>query len=45
MQLAAQLGVTAQIEQADAFNDTELNQVQPQANVVVVSGLHENPIG
>lgn len=40
-QLARQLGITAQIEQADAFNDGDLNQVQPRPNVVVVSGLHE----
>jgi len=40
-QLAGQLQVAAQIEQADAFNDDDLNQVQPQPNVIVVSGLHE----
>jgi SAM-dependent methyltransferase len=40
-QLARQMGVTAQIEQADAFNDGDLNQVQPRPQVVVVSGLHE----
>jgi SAM-dependent methyltransferase len=40
-QLAAQLGINARIEQADAFNDGDLNLVQPRPNVVVVSGLHE----
>jgi len=40
-QLAAQLGIDARIEQADAFNDGDLNLVQPRPNVVVVSGLHE----
>ncbi len=40
-QLASQLGVIAQIEQADAFNDQDLDRVQPKPNVVIVSGLHE----
>lgn len=40
-QLAAQMDITAQIEQADAFNDQDLNQVQPRPQVIVVSGLHE----
>ena len=40
-QLATQLGIAAQIEQSDAFNDGDLNRVQPRPNVVVVSGLHE----
>ncbi|MBD0336349.1 MAG: class I SAM-dependent methyltransferase family protein [Cyanobacteria bacterium Co-bin13] len=40
-QLATQLGVAARIEQADAFNDGDLNQVHPRPTVVVVSGLHE----
>ncbi|MBD2258006.1 class I SAM-dependent methyltransferase family protein [Pseudanabaena sp. FACHB-2040] len=40
-QLARQLGVAAHIEQADAFNDGDLNQVHPRPTVVVVSGLHE----
>ena len=40
-QLAQQFGVTAQIEQADAFNDADLDRVQPKPNVVIVSGLHE----
>ena len=40
-QLAMDLGVTAQIEQADAFNDESLERVQPRPNVIVVSGLHE----
>jgi SAM-dependent methyltransferase len=40
-QLATHLGVTAQIEQADAFSDADLEQVQPRPNVVIVSGLHE----
>lgn len=40
-QLALQFGVTAQIEQADAFNDVDLDRVQPRPNVVIVSGLHE----
>jgi SAM-dependent methyltransferase len=40
-QLAIQLGITAQIEQADAFNNHDLQRVQPQPTVIVVSGLHE----
>jgi SAM-dependent methyltransferase len=40
-QLAQRLGITAQIEQADAFNDQDLNLVQPRPNIIVVSGLHE----
>lgn len=40
-QLASQFGVTAQIEQADAFSDADLDRVQPKPNVVIVSGLHE----
>lgn len=40
-QLARQLGIEARIEQADAFNDGELQRVQPSPNLVVVSGLHE----
>jgi SAM-dependent methyltransferase len=40
-QLATRLGVTARIEQADAFNDGDLNQIHPRPTVVVVSGLHE----
>ncbi|NJM95121.1 MAG: methyltransferase domain-containing protein [Acaryochloridaceae cyanobacterium CSU_5_19] len=40
-QLARQMGVTAQIEQGDAFNDGDLKQVHPRPQVVVVSGLHE----
>jgi SAM-dependent methyltransferase len=40
-QLALQFGVTAAIEQADAFNDADLDRVQPRPNVVIVSGLHE----
>lgn len=40
-ELATQLGVTATIEQADAFNDAALNRVSPQPNLIVVSGLHE----
>ncbi len=40
-QLATQLGIDARIEQADAFNDGDLNQVQPRPTVIVVSGLHE----
>ena len=40
-QLALQFGVTAQIEQADAFNDADLDRVSPRPNVVIVSGLHE----
>lgn len=40
-QVARQMGVTAQIEQADAFNDGDLHQVHPRPNLVVVSGLHE----
>jgi SAM-dependent methyltransferase len=40
-QLSDRLGVFAQIEQADAFSDADLDRVQPRPNVVVVSGLHE----
>jgi len=40
-QLALQFRVTAQIEQADAFNDADLDRVMPKPNVVIVSGLHE----
>lgn len=40
-QLAVQMGIDARIEQADAFNDGDLNQVHPRPNVVVISGLHE----
>jgi len=40
-QLASQFGVKAQIEQADAFNDVDLDMVQPRPNVIIVSGLHE----
>ncbi len=40
-QLAVQMGIDARIEQADAFNDSDLNQVHPRPNVVVISGLHE----
>ncbi len=40
-QIALQFGVTAQIEQADAFNDIDLDRVQPRPNVLIVSGLHE----
>jgi ubiquinone/menaquinone biosynthesis C-methylase UbiE len=40
-QLARDLGVSAIIETADAFSDTELNRVNPPPNVIVVSGLHE----
>jgi SAM-dependent methyltransferase len=40
-QLAHQLHIAARIEQADAFNDGDLNLVQPRPNVMVVSGLHE----
>ena len=40
-QLALQFGVDAAIEQADAFNDSDLDRVQPRPNVVIVSGLHE----
>ncbi|MFN5967505.1 MAG: class I SAM-dependent methyltransferase family protein [Pseudanabaena sp.] len=40
-QLALQFGVTAQIEQADAFNDADLDRVSPRPHVVIVSGLHE----
>ncbi len=40
-QLASEFGIRARIEQADAFNDGDLNRVQPRPNVVVVSGLHE----
>jgi len=40
-QLALQFGVTAAIEQADAFNDSDLDRVQPRPNVIIISGLHE----
>jgi hypothetical protein len=40
-QLATQFGVDAQIEQADAFNDEDLDRVLPRPNLVIVSGLHE----
>jgi SAM-dependent methyltransferase len=40
-ELADKLGVKAQIEQADAFNDADLNRVVPPPNLIVVSGLHE----
>jgi SAM-dependent methyltransferase len=40
-QLAAQLNVSAIVEQADAFSDRDLKRVHPQPNVIVVSGLHE----
>jgi SAM-dependent methyltransferase len=40
-ELATQFGVAAQIEQADAFNDEDLDRVSPRPNVVIVSGLHE----
>lgn len=40
-QLAMQLGIPAQIEQADAFSDRDLQRVRPCPNVIVVSGLHE----
>ncbi|MDB9524862.1 class I SAM-dependent methyltransferase family protein [Oscillatoria sp. CS-180] len=40
-QLATQLDIDACIEQADAFNDSDLALVQPDPSVIVVSGLHE----
>jgi SAM-dependent methyltransferase len=40
-QLASQFGVKAQIEQADAFNDVDLDLLKPRPNVIIVSGLHE----
>ncbi|MCM1983689.1 class I SAM-dependent methyltransferase family protein [Lyngbya confervoides] len=40
-QLAQQLGVSVTLEQADAFSDVALAQVQPAPNIIVVSGLHE----
>jgi SAM-dependent methyltransferase len=40
-ELALHLGVSATIEQADAFNDDDLNRVLPPPNLIVVSGLHE----
>jgi hypothetical protein len=39
--LARDLGVTARLEQADAFSDADLGRVTPKPNLVVVSGLHE----
>jgi len=33
--------VLQQIEQADAFNDEDLDRVMPRPNLVIVSGLHE----
>jgi SAM-dependent methyltransferase len=40
-ELAHQWGVSASIEQADAFSDEDLNRVIPAPNLIVVSGLHE----
>lgn len=40
-ELARFLGVSATIEQGDAFSDTDLEQVEPSPNLIVVSGLHE----
>lgn len=40
-ELAVYLGVSATIEQADAFNDDDLSRVLPPPNLIVVSGLHE----
>ncbi len=40
-ELAKDFGVTATIEQADAFSDSDLAVVSPAPNVIVVSGLHE----
>lgn len=40
-ELANFLGVSATIEQADAFNDDDLERVSPAPNLIVVSGLHE----
>lgn len=37
-ELALHLGVSATIEQADAFNDDDLNRVLPPPNLIVVSG-------
>jgi SAM-dependent methyltransferase len=40
-ELAIHLGVSATIERADAFSDTDLDRVSPRPNLIVVSGLHE----
>jgi SAM-dependent methyltransferase len=40
-ELATHLGISATIEQADAFNDEDLNRVSPPPNLIVVSGLQE----
>ena len=40
-ELADKLGVSATIEQADAFSDLQLNSISPPPNLIVVSGLHE----
>jgi SAM-dependent methyltransferase len=40
-ELATHLGVSATIEQGDAFNDEDLNRVSPPPNLIVVSGLQE----
>lgn len=40
-ELAQSLGVSATIEQANAFSDQDLANVNPSPNLIVVSGLHE----
>jgi SAM-dependent methyltransferase len=40
-ELAQALGVSATIEQGDAFSDADLARVSPSPNLIVVSGLHE----
>ena len=40
-ELANKWGVSATIEQADAFSDEDLHRVVPPPNLIVVSGLHE----
>jgi len=39
--LARELGVDARFEQADAFNDRDLDRIAPAPNLILVSGLHE----
>lgn len=39
--LAEELGVTAIIEQGDAFSDFDLEDLYDSADIVIVSGLHE----
>lgn len=40
-ELANFIGVSATIEQANAFSDEDLESVSPSPNLIIVSGLHE----